>query len=98
VYSVLDQKPKRAAPEQLRRVRNILTNPQVQVLVDEYDEDWSCLRFVQLRGRADLLRTGVEHSRAIWLLRQKYAQYASMAIEGRPVLRVRVEQVVAWRA
>ena len=41
LYTSLDLKPKAVAPEGLRRVRNILANPQVQVLIDDYDEDWS---------------------------------------------------------
>src|SRR3972149_2542942 len=50
-----DLKPRSAPPERLRRVRNIAANPQVQVLVDHYDEDWRRLGYVQLRGRAELI-------------------------------------------
>jgi len=40
IYSVLDQKPKRTSLIRLRRVRNILANPQVALVVDHYEEAW----------------------------------------------------------
>jgi PPOX class probable F420-dependent enzyme len=96
-YTALDEKPKSVPPEELRRVRNLLANPQVQLLVDEYDEDWTRLAFVQLRGRASLLYPGGEHWFALQLLRAKYPQYGSMALEDRPLIRVDIEEFVAWR-
>jgi PPOX class probable F420-dependent enzyme len=81
VYSVLDAKPKRVPATSLRRVRNLLVNPDVQLLVDRYDEDWNRLAFVQLRGRAELLAPGAEHAEALGALRAKYPQYASMSLE-----------------
>ena len=41
LYSVLDQKPKRAPLTRLRRVRNILANPTAALIVDHYQEDWA---------------------------------------------------------
>ncbi|MCH8962088.1 MAG: NTP transferase domain-containing protein [Bacteroidetes bacterium] len=38
IYSVLDQKPKRTSLTRLRRVRNILANPQVALVVDHYED------------------------------------------------------------
>ncbi len=96
LYTPLDLKPKTTAPEGLRRVRNILANPRVQVLVDEYDEDWSRLAFVQLRGSAALLREGGEYRRALRLLARKYPQYQALPLAGRPVIAVTVERVVSW--
>jgi PPOX class probable F420-dependent enzyme len=96
VYSVLDAKPKRVPVRSLRRVRNLLANANVQLLVDRYDEDWTRLAYVQLRGRAALLESGPEHSEAISLLRAKYAQYANMRLDDAPVIKVLVEEVVAW--
>jgi PPOX class probable F420-dependent enzyme len=97
-YSVLDAKPKRVPVTRLRRVRNLLTNPHVQLLIDEYDEDWSRLRYVQLRGRASLLEGGPEHANALALLRAKYPQYAAMPLDEAPVIRIAVDDHVAWRA
>ncbi len=94
----LDEKPKLTPPLRLRRVRNIRANPRVQLLVDRYDEDWSRLAFVQVRGHASLLEPSPEHSRALAALRRKYTQYQSMALEGRPVIKIEVDQIVSWSA
>jgi coenzyme F420-0:L-glutamate ligase/coenzyme F420-1:gamma-L-glutamate ligase len=96
IYSVLDAKPKRVPAQQLRRVRNLLANPNVQLLIDRYEEDWSRLRYVQLRGRATLLESGPEHESALALLRDRYEQYASMQIDNAPVLRIVIESHVSW--
>jgi PPOX class probable F420-dependent enzyme len=99
VYVALDEKPKRVAPERLRRVRNILANPRVQLLVDLYDEDWSRLAFVQADGRGELLQPDpARHARAIALLRAKYSQYREMALEARPVIAIAVERWRSWSA
>ena len=96
LYTPLDLKPKAVAPEGLRRVRNILANPQVQVLIDDYDEDWSRLAFVQLRGTAALLHEGPEYRQASRLLTRKYPQYGVMPLAGRPIIEMTIEGVVAW--
>ena len=43
-------------------------NPMVAIVVDRYDEDWTRLGWVMLRGRAEILRAGTEHDRAQELL------------------------------
>jgi PPOX class probable F420-dependent enzyme len=96
IYSVLDAKPKRVPVRNLRRVRNLLANSNVQLLVDRYDEDWSRLRYVQLRGRASLLESGSEHKTAILLLRDRYEQYASMQIDIALVIKIDVEGHFSW--
>jgi len=96
LYTSLDLKPKATDPERLRRVRNIVANPQVQVLIDDYDEDWSRLAFVQLRGTATLLHEGPEYQRALRLLERKYPQYQALPLTGRPIIQVAVERAVAW--
>lgn len=65
LYTPIDLKPKAIDPLRLRRVRNILANPRVQVLVDRYDDDWTRLAYVQLRGRAELIAGGAEHGAAL---------------------------------
>ena len=95
-YSVLDRKPKRAPVERLKRVRNILSNPRVSLVLDHYDEDWSRLWYGLVTGRALLLRSGPEHDRAIGLLRRKYAQYEQMEIDANPVIRITPERTTWW--
>ncbi len=97
-YIVLDAKPKRVPVTELRRVRNLLANSRVQLLVDLYDEDWSHLRYVQLRGTASIIETGPEHLEALTGLRAKYPQYVSMPIDAAPIIRIEVHDHVAWSA
>ncbi len=97
IYSVLDRKPKIAELTRLRRVRNILSNPQAALVVDHYDEDWQALRYVLVSCRAQLL-TGEEEeaAQAIALLRQKYQQYRDMALDGSPVIKLTPLRFTAW--
>lgn len=97
LYVVIDTKPKRVGPFQLRRLRNIRDNPHVAVLVDDYSDDWSRLAYVLIRGRADVLMKGEVHEKALRLLRAKYPQYRRMALEDRPVIRITPGRVVEWQ-
>ena len=96
VYSLLDAKPKRVPPYQLRRVRNLLACPEVQLLIDRYEEDWSRLAYVQLRGVASLLESGREHAEALVLLRMKYAQYDDAALDAQPIIKIAVRAAIVW--
>jgi PPOX class probable F420-dependent enzyme len=96
IYSVLDQKPKRAELPRLKRVRNIQANPQVALVVDHYEADWQRLWYVLLTGRAELLVAGDERAEAIRLLRQKYPQYWDMPIDPNPVIKITPDRVVSW--
>ena len=103
IYVAIDEKPKTTL--QLRRLRNITENPRAALLLDVYDEDWSRLRWLLLRGAASVLNGGpdaepsvqAERRRALVALRRRYPQYASMALEDRPMIRLQVERVTAWR-
>lgn len=97
LYTPIDEKPKRGEARSLRRLRNIASNPHVQVLFDLYDDvDWTCLRYVQLRGAARIIEAGEEHRRAIALLRARYAQYRTMALAERSMIAVDIERLVDW--
>jgi PPOX class probable F420-dependent enzyme len=96
LYITIDEKPKRVGGLALKRVRNIERNPMVAITVDRYDEDWTRLGWVMLRGRAEILRAGAEHDRAQELLRARYRQLAAMQIADRPVIAVRLERVTSW--
>ena len=73
LYSAVDSKAK--ISRRLRRIQNARARPDVTVLVDLYDDDWSRLWWIRLRGRARVLDGGDEHDRALALLREKYTQY-----------------------
>ena len=64
IYSVLDQKPKRTALTRLRRVRNMLVNPQVSLVVDHYEEHWEHLWYILISGHAELLEEAVQVARS----------------------------------
>ena len=98
LYTPIDLKPKVTQPERLQRVRNIRSHPDVQVLVDHYDEDWRQLGYVQLRGTAEIIQSGSEYSQAMQLLEAKYQQYRELPLEGRPIIKVSVERMVSWAA
>jgi coenzyme F420-0:L-glutamate ligase/coenzyme F420-1:gamma-L-glutamate ligase len=99
IFIAIDEKPKKVRASDLKRVRNILENPEVALTADRYAEDWSLLAFVMVRGRAKLLdRETDEHSDAVRLLRGKYHQYEAMRIEDNPVIAIRPERAVSWGA
>ena len=92
LYTALDEKPKRT--RDAKRLKNIRENPHVTFLADCYDEDWSRLGWVMLRGRAEILDQGEEFEHGGTLLRKRYDQYASMSLV--PVIAVRILQVHSW--
>jgi PPOX class probable F420-dependent enzyme len=97
-YIALDDKPKSVAPVRLKRVRNILANPNVALLLDSYYEDWTRLAYVLLSGTASLEEPGSNaHASAIGVLREKYPQYREMAIDRQPVIAVTPATVRSWK-
>ncbi len=99
IYIALDEKPKDVPVSHLKRVRNILENPNVALVADRYAEDWSLLAFVMVRGHAELLDPETEeHGAAVRLLRGKYHQYETMRIEENPVIAIRPEKAASWGA
>ena len=97
LYSPIDEKPKTAAPRELKRIRNIRANPRVSVVVHRYDdEDWSRLAHIIIQGKASLLTDGETHRKAVRLLRRKYPQYRTMALDERPMIQIRVKRYIRW--
>src|SRR5580704_6046910 len=96
LYITIDEKPKVTAGAPLKRLRNIAENPAVAVVVDRYDDDWTRLGWVMLRGRAEILTEGTEHARAQALLRARYPQLSGMRIAPLPVIAVRLGRVTSW--
>jgi PPOX class probable F420-dependent enzyme len=95
-YTAIDEKPKSGAP--LRRLRNIEENPRVAVIIDHYDDDWTQLAWVLVRGTASIVGDTDEKRSALAALRERYPQYESMALEGRPLIRIQPEHVSSWGA
>jgi PPOX class probable F420-dependent enzyme len=97
VYTAVDAKPKRSPT--LRRIENARARPDVTVLVDHYEDAWTRLWWVRLRGRARVLDGGDEAERALAALTGKYPQYReASSTPGPPVLAVDVTEWRAWSA
>jgi PPOX class probable F420-dependent enzyme len=95
-FSPIDEKPKQTAARQLRRLQNIEENSQVSLVMDRYDENWQRLAYVLVRGTAKVLVRGKRHARGVQLLRRKYRQYRSMAIDERPMIVITPKRFKAW--
>jgi PPOX class probable F420-dependent enzyme len=90
LYTAVDQKPKRTRA--LRRLRNIEENPWVEVVIDHYEEDWTQLWWVRLRGRARVVDLD---ERVLGLLVEKYPQYRETPPPG-PLIEVAIEARSQW--
>ncbi len=97
-YFAIDEKPKRASGMALRRMRNIAQNPQVALIIDHYEEEWTYLAYVLVHGRALVVKDAEEYMLALRNLRDKYPQYRAMALSFEKNLMVRIdpERVHVW--
>ena len=111
-YIPIDEKTKQRSctkPEKLKRVKNILVNPNVALLIDEYNEDWTKLYFVMIQGRASLIsnnnnnKKGQEQNEPLSLLEkahkllfEKYHQYQKIGI-GKYVIMIYSQKVITWK-
>ena len=95
LYITIDQTPK-GDIRALKRLRNIVENPIAAFVADRWDEDWTRLGWVMLRGAAEILADGAEHDRAQALLRSRYPQYRGMVLDDLPVIAIRIERATSW--
>ena len=96
MYFTIDEKRKQPTNKPLKRIRNIQKNPQVALVVDRYEDDWTQLGWVMVQGKAALLDDGEEHTKAQRLLKDRYPQLERMQLTDLPVLAVRIKRVVCW--
>jgi PPOX class probable F420-dependent enzyme len=90
-YFVIDEKPKRNSGLKHKRMRNIAANPNVSLIIDHYEEDWSQLAYVLVNGTARVVEGREEYLLALRNLRDKYPQYRGMALNYGINLMVRIE-------
>jgi PPOX class probable F420-dependent enzyme len=95
LYITIDEKPKRR-DRPMKRVRNIIENPRAAFIVDRYDEDWTRLGWVMLRGPAEIIKRGDEHAAAQAMIVARYPQLRTMNIADLPVIALRVAHVASW--
>jgi PPOX class probable F420-dependent enzyme len=93
IVTAVDHKPKRTT--QLQRLENIRQNPSVTVLIDHYDDDWSKLWWVRLRGDASVVDS--PDPSLVDALVAKYDQYRNRRPAG-PTIVISIADVSAWSA
>jgi PPOX class probable F420-dependent enzyme len=90
LYTAVDEKPKRT--RRLARLADIDAEPRVEVVIDHYQDDWSRLWWVRLRGRARVVDCD---ERALELLAAKYPQYRERPPQG-PFIVVEIDDRAEW--
>jgi PPOX class probable F420-dependent enzyme len=101
LYVVADAKPKRRPARTLQRLENLRANPRAALVVDDYDDDWTRLAWVLVRGPATIVEDDALHAAALARLRARYAPYRAMALDDRhahPIVRLEPLRVRWWRA
>jgi PPOX class probable F420-dependent enzyme len=101
IYFVADEKPKRRPARVLRRLANLRANPRAALIVDDYADDWTRLAWLLVRGPARFLDERTAHAAALRLLRARYPQYTTMALDdpdAHPIVRIEPADVVLWRS
>ena len=92
IWIPIDGKPKSGA--KLKRVRNIEATGHASLLVDQYDDDWSKLRWARADGNASVLATPTQVATAFL---HKYPQYATTPL-GNTAIRLVPRRVRQWSA
>ncbi len=95
LVSAVDHKPKRTG--QLRRLDDLTATGTATVLIDHYDEDWTQLWWIRLRGAARVVDPEEDlTTRALEALITKYHQYRQHPPRG-PVYAVAGDEWRWWR-
>jgi PPOX class probable F420-dependent enzyme len=93
LYFAVDEKPK--TTRNLKRLKNIASNPSVSVLVDHYEDDWSKLWWVRADGTARIVAGTEEARHATDLLVGRYPQHRKKRPEG-PVVAIHIDRLTGW--
>jgi PPOX class probable F420-dependent enzyme len=93
IYWAVDDKPKRT--RDVKRLANIRANPNVEVVVDHYEEDWENLWWVRATGPARVVEDAREEGRALSRLAEKFPQYRKAPPPG-PVVAIEVAHLRWW--
>jgi PPOX class probable F420-dependent enzyme len=96
LVTAVDHKPKTTT--RLKRLDNIRTNPEVDILIDHYDDEtWDELWWVRLRGVAQVVEDGPLFADAVTALVAKYPQYREVTPAG-PVIFIEILRWQWWSA
>ena len=102
LWSPVDGKPK--SDGELARLRNVRMNPQVSLLLDAYEEDWSKLWWLRIEGKAHVLQqepgADPQIAAVVQALRSKYPQYQDVLVLREPptLIAIRPTRVLSWCA
>jgi len=98
IYSPIDKKPKSVSADKLKRIRNIINNPNISLVIDEYLENWSMLYYLIIQGTAEIIDEGEEYENSLSMLSKKYDQYREMGLEslGAPVIKITPDKIISW--
>jgi PPOX class probable F420-dependent enzyme len=91
IVSPIDHKPKTG--QVLARVKNLRRDPRATLLVDHWDEDWTKLVWLMIRGTAE-----VDEQPPIDLMRAINARYPQYAADERhdALIRLRPSRLMWW--
>ncbi|MGH9047751.1 MAG: TIGR03668 family PPOX class F420-dependent oxidoreductase [Acidimicrobiales bacterium] len=92
VYTAVDGKPKSTLA--LRRIDNLMADPNASLLVDHYEDDWLTLWWVRLDGTGRIVESANESDAAKRALVEKYPQYRELGIPGQVI----ALDIDTWRA
>ncbi len=99
VITALDDKLKATDDKRaLARARDIAARPEVSLLVERWDEDWSRLGWLRLHGQAILLEPAEVPPQTVERLRAKYPQYATHDLGSSPAIAIDIERATSWGA
>jgi PPOX class probable F420-dependent enzyme len=96
LVTAVDDKPKRVSGDRLARVRWLRARPAAAITIDQYEDDWSKLAWVQAMGTVAVLDVAAA-PRELAALAERYAQYRAHPPDG-PVLALEPDRLLWWRA
>jgi PPOX class probable F420-dependent enzyme len=96
LVTAVDRKPKRSYD--LKRVENVRANPNVSLIVDQYEEDWEQLWWVRVDGRARVLQPGPGFDEAIAPLYDKYRGQYGLQLPPGPAIIITINRWRGWSA
>ena len=96
IVTAVDHKRKHVPAAALARIRWLRARPRAALTVDDYDDDWSRLAWVQAIGPVAIL-AAADAPEAIAALTERYAPYREQPPAG-PVLSLAPDRVLWWRA
>ena len=96
IWSAVDEKPKRAAGQELARVRFLRRDPRAAITVDRYSEKWAELAWVQILGSVTIVQRD-DAPTGLAALTAKYPPYRESRPPG-PLLALNPDRCLFWRA